>query len=211
MYAGETALIHCLSDLSGRHRAGLGGCVFRALLALAYVKSCRKTLDIPVIIGEEGMRPWVDAAIRTSTLSNPLPAPCGYIATARSKVHLELQNGQALCSHKRSQERAARLVQPMRAKDMRELGVVLFVIIVWCEQQRAGFPVETSQGRTMKSLGAHSADFGRLTAFVHSLPVCQRLHCGLTNCEDLRGKQPSDHTSWRDEFYRLMLSNLAGQ
>jgi len=30
MYAGESALIHCLS---GRHRAGVGGCVFRALLA----------------------------------------------------------------------------------------------------------------------------------------------------------------------------------
>ena len=64
MYAGESALIHCLS---GRHRAGVGGCVFRALLAqeswdvaVAYVKSCRRSLDIPGIIHEAGMRSWVD-------------------------------------------------------------------------------------------------------------------------------------------------------
>ena len=124
MYAGESALIHCLS---GRHRAGVGGCVFRALLAqeswdvaVAYVKSCRRTLDIPGIIHEEGMRSWVDATIRTSSLRNPFPEPCGYIATLRSKVHLELNNGQTLCSHKQSAERAIRLVKPMTTQDMRE-------------------------------------------------------------------------------------------
>ena len=70
MYAGESALIHCLS---GRHRAGIGGCVFRALLAqeswdvaVAYVKSCRRSLDIPGIIHEEGMR-W-------TRLSGPVPS-----------------------------------------------------------------------------------------------------------------------------------------
>ena len=124
MYAGESALIHCLS---GRHRAGIGGCVFRALLAqeswdvaVAYVKSCRRSLDIPGIIHEEGMQSWVDTAIRTSSLRNPFPEPCGYIATTRSKVHLELNNGQALCSHKQSAERAIRLVKPMTTQDMRE-------------------------------------------------------------------------------------------
>ena len=124
MYAGESALIHCLS---GRHRAGIGGCVFRALLAqeswdvaVAYVKSCRRSLDIPGIIHEEGMQPWVDTAIRTSSLRNPFPEPCGYIATTRSKVHLELNNGQTLCSHKQSSERAVRLVKPMTTQDMRE-------------------------------------------------------------------------------------------
>ena len=124
MYAGESALIHCLS---GRHRAGIGGCVFRALLAqeswdvaVAYVKSCRRSLDIPGIIHEEGMQPWVDTVIRTSSLRNPFPEPCGYIATTRSKVHLELNNGQTLCSHKQSSERAVRLVKPMTTQDMRE-------------------------------------------------------------------------------------------
>ena len=124
MYAGESALIHCLS---GRHRAGIGGCVFRALLAqeswdvaVAYVKSCRRSLDIPGIIHEEGMQSWVDTAIRTSSLRNPFPEPCGYIATTRSKVHLELNNGQTLCSHKQSSERAVRLVKPMTTQDMRE-------------------------------------------------------------------------------------------
>ena len=124
MFAGESALIHCLS---GRHRAGIGGCVFRALLAqeswdvaVAYVKSCRRALDIPGIIHEEGMRSWVDTVIRTSSLRNPFPEPCGYIATPRSKVHLELNNGQTLCSHKQSAERAIRLVQPMTTQDMRE-------------------------------------------------------------------------------------------
>ena len=124
MYAGESALIHCLS---GRHRAGIGGCVFRALLAqeswdvaVAYVKSCRRSLDIPGIIHEEGMQSWVDTAIRTSSLRNPFPEPCGYIATTRSKVHLELNNGQTLCSHKQSAERAVRLVKPMTTQDLRE-------------------------------------------------------------------------------------------
>jgi hypothetical protein len=124
MYAGEPALIHCLS---GRHRAGIGGCVFWALLAqeswdvaVAYLKSSRRTLDIPGIIHEEGMRSWVDMTIRNSSLRNPFPEPCGYIATPRSKVHLELNNGQTLCSHKQSAERAIRLVQPMTTQDMRE-------------------------------------------------------------------------------------------
>jgi hypothetical protein len=53
------------------------------------VKSCRRTLHIPGIIHEEGMRSWVDMAIRSS-LRNPFREPCGYIATLRSKVHLEL-------------------------------------------------------------------------------------------------------------------------
>ena len=124
MYAGESALIHCLS---GRHRAGVGGCVFRALLAqeswdvaVAYVKSCRRSLDIPGIIHEAGMRSWVDTTLRASSLRNPFPEPCGYIATQRSKVHLELNNGQTLCSHKQSAERAIRLVKPMTTQDMRE-------------------------------------------------------------------------------------------
>lgn len=59
-------------------------CWLKRMLHVAYVKSCRKTLDILGSSGRkgcvEGMRPWVDAAIRTSVLRNPFPAPCGYIA-----------------------------------------------------------------------------------------------------------------------------------
>jgi len=72
------------------------------------------------IIHEEGMRSWVDTTIRTSSLRNPFPEPCGYIATLRSKVHLELNNGQTLCSHKQPAERAIRLVKPMTTQDMSE-------------------------------------------------------------------------------------------
>ena len=80
------------------------------------VKSCRRTLDIPGIFHEEGMRSWVDMAIRSS-LRNPFREPCGYIATLRSKV---FNNSQTLRSHKQSAERAVRLVQPMATQDMRE-------------------------------------------------------------------------------------------
>ena len=79
-------LIHCLS---GRHRAGIGGCVFRALLAQeswdVAVALCQ---ELQALVGhsggsfmKRGMRSWVDTTIRTSSLRNPFPEPCGYIAT----------------------------------------------------------------------------------------------------------------------------------
>ena len=124
LFAGESVLVHCLS---GRHRAGVGGCLLRALLAqepwdvaVAHVKSRRPTLDIPGIIGEEGMRAWVDDVLRSHQVRNPFPEPCGYLATARSKVHLEINTGIPLCAHKQASDKAVRLVNPMHTKDMYE-------------------------------------------------------------------------------------------
>eukprot|EP00435_Cladocopium_sp_Y103_P049232 s932_g14.t1 len=60
VFAGEAALVHCLS---GRHRAGVGGCLFRALLA-------QEPWDLAV----------EQAAILTHPVRDPFPLPCGYLA-----------------------------------------------------------------------------------------------------------------------------------
>ena len=95
---GEEALVH---GWSGRHWAGIAGCLFRALLAqepwdvaVRHNESCRKTLDIPGIVKKEGMQDWVSLVLRRTVLMNPRPAPHGYVAaTACARIHLDAVGG----------------------------------------------------------------------------------------------------------------------
>ena len=117
LFAGESVLTHCMA---GRHRAGGATTLMRAGLAqesfddaAKYIKSRRPVLDIPGLMKDKSLRHWLYEMHANLQLGNPFPQPVGYIATNRSKVHLELaQQGVTLCAHKQSGGKASRLVNP---------------------------------------------------------------------------------------------------
>ena len=117
LFAGESVLTHCMA---GRHRAGGATTLMRAGLAqesfddaARYIKSRRPILDIPGLMKDKSLRNWLYEMHANLQLGNPFPQPVGYVATNRSKVHLELaQQGVTLCAHKQSGGKASRLVNP---------------------------------------------------------------------------------------------------
>ena len=81
--------------------------------AARYIKERRPVLDIPGLMKDRSLRHWLYEMHANLQLGNPFPQPVGYIATNRSKVHLELaQQGVTLCAHKQSGGKASRLVNP---------------------------------------------------------------------------------------------------
>eukprot|EP00435_Cladocopium_sp_Y103_P026427 s2960_g6.t1 len=140
-------------------------------LAVEQVQSVRRTLDLPGMIGEAGMLPWVEAVIKTHPLReaailthpvrNPFPLPCGYLAG--SEVHLEWRDGQILCSCKQPSNRVLRLVEPLRARARLEA-------MAWNRSFCSNCLVPAARARITTVLAATS-----LTVPEDHLPIAKKL------------------------------------
>ena len=92
LWGGEDVLLHCIS---GRHRVAGTACMFRSILlrerfeaSWDYLASVRD-VDIQGLLKDRALASWIHETLRTSSLGNAWPRPTGYIATARSQLHIQ--------------------------------------------------------------------------------------------------------------------------
>ena len=117
-------LLHCIS---GRHRAAGTACMIRAILlrerfeaAWDYLASVRD-VDIQGLLRDRALAGWIHETLRTSSLGNAWPRPTGYIATARSQLHIQGYEDTPLCSHRQSgQKSKGRLANPSKCTSKME-------------------------------------------------------------------------------------------
>ena len=122
LQAGEVAVVHCMA---GRHRAAGLGVLLRAILmeqsideSAEWVRQ-RRQIDLPGLFRDAGVRDWIYNTRRSYAMMPPMPVTDGFMATARSNVHLKTLGDAPLCTHKQSASKAAqRLVGPIFAKDI---------------------------------------------------------------------------------------------
>ena len=124
LWGGEDVLLHCIS---GRHRAAGTACMIRAILlrerfeaAWDYLASVRD-VDIQGLLRDRALAGWIHETLRTSSLGNAWPRPTGYIATARSQLHIQGYEDTPLCSHRQSgQKSKGRLANPSKCTSKME-------------------------------------------------------------------------------------------
>lgn len=122
--AGETVVAHCVA---GRHRAAGLGVLLRSILVnestdqSASWISERRDIDLRSLFKDYTVRDWVYQTRRAYSMVGPLPSVEGFMATAKSNVHLITCGEVPLCSHKQSQTKApSRLVGPIKTQRMEE-------------------------------------------------------------------------------------------
>ena len=101
--------MHCMA---GRHRGGGVAVLARSVLAQesldaseAAIKQ-KRDIDLPGLLRDHTVGPWLADMRRTSYMNPPLPTVVGYIATQRSNLHLMVAGGAPLCSHKQNADKA---------------------------------------------------------------------------------------------------------
>ena len=119
--SGEDALLHCVA---GKHRAAGVAVLARSLLANESLEQAEKeiskvrTIDMPGLLKDYTVGPWLAEMKRTSHMTPPPPQIKGFMATQRSNVHLMTVEELPLCSHKQSAQRAQdRLAAPLTTED----------------------------------------------------------------------------------------------
>ena len=119
--SGEDALLHCVA---GKHRAAGVAVLARSLLANESLEQAEKeiskvrTIDMPGLLKDYTVGPWLAEMKRTSHMTPPPPQIKGFMATQRSNVHLMTVEELPLCSHKQAAQRAQdRLAAPLTTED----------------------------------------------------------------------------------------------
>ena len=122
--AGETVVTHCVA---GRHRAAGLGVLLRSILMSESIDQSaswineRRDIDLRSLFKDYTVRDWVYQTRRAYSMVGPLPSVEGFMATAKSNVHLMTCGEVPLCSHKQSQTKApSRLVGPIKTQRMAE-------------------------------------------------------------------------------------------
>jgi len=109
LLAGESVLAHCMA---GRHRGGGVAVLARSVLAQESLEASeavikqKRDIDLPGLLRDHTVGPWLADMRRTSYMNPPLPTVVGYIATQRSNLHLMVAGGVPLCFHKQNAEKA---------------------------------------------------------------------------------------------------------
>eukprot|EP00438_Fugacium_kawagutii_P032692 Skav204466 [mRNA] locus=scaffold5533:30858:32279:- [translate_table: standard] len=127
LWCGESVLLHCIS---GRHRAAGTSTLVRALLlGETWEESARwheqnRDVDLRGLMKEQKLAQWLHETVNSTGKGVQWPAPTGYLATAKSALHLQGFDRVPLCSHKQTMSQAQRLQNPMFSVDV-------FTAIAW--------------------------------------------------------------------------------
>lgn len=122
LQAGEVAVLHCVA---GRHRAAGLGVLLRAILMEESVDESaswiqqRRNIDMASLFHDHSIKEWIHNTKRSYAMVPPMPSTDGFMATAKSNVHLKTVGGIPLCAHKQAAEKASqRLVGPIFASNI---------------------------------------------------------------------------------------------
>ena len=120
LYHGDVVIVHCMA---GRHRAALAAAMWLAMLkgisladAAGEIRRCRD-VEITKTLQDRKLAGWVHQALASSSAGASEPECTGFMATARSQVHISTAKGYPLCQHKQAARRADRLAYPLTTSD----------------------------------------------------------------------------------------------
>eukprot|EP00434_Breviolum_minutum_P030559 symbB.v1.2.027024.t1/scaffold2740.1/size71859/1 len=124
LHAGEEILVHCMA---GRHRAASVAVLLRSVFAAESIAqadswvSQRRDIELHKIAYDRGIGLWMQEMLQKSQVGAPWPRVTGFIATARSNLHLRTIKGCPLCAHKQSAGKAFdRLSYPIQCTRVEE-------------------------------------------------------------------------------------------
>ena len=105
LYHGDVVIVHCMA---GRHRAALAAAMWLAMLkgisladAAGEIRRCHD-LEITKTLQDRKLAGWVHQALASSSSGASEPECAGFMATARSQVHISTAKGYPLCQHKQA-------------------------------------------------------------------------------------------------------------
>ena len=114
LYHGDVVIVHCMA---GRHRAALAAAMWLAMLEGISLADAAGDVEITKTLQDRKLAGWVHQALASSSAGVSEPVCTGFMATAKSQVHISTAKGYPLCQHKQAARRADRLAYPLTTSD----------------------------------------------------------------------------------------------